>query len=153
MTTDVPFEMTLHVRWGDLDSNGHMANAAYLDACVDVRFAYFTASGFPPARFHDAGIGPVIFRDEVEYFRELRLLDPMRITLAMAGLSDDGSHFRLLNEYFRADGQRAARLLTTGSWFDLRARRLSRPPEDLAAALRAMPRAEGFELLAPKAKG
>jgi acyl-CoA thioester hydrolase len=147
MSSAPPFEMTLHTRWGDLDSNGHMANAAYLDACVDVRFAYFASRGFPLARFAELAVGPVIFKDEIEYFRELRLLDPMRITLAIAGASEDGSHFRLVNEYFRArpgDERLAARLVTTGSWLDLKTRKLTRPPEELAATLRAMPRTADF---------
>ena len=150
MTTEAPFEMTLFTRWGDLDSNGHMGNAAYLDACVDVRFAFFASRGFSLARFTELALGPVIFKDEIEYFRELRLLDPVRITLAIAGASEDGSHFRLVNEYYRArpdDARLAARLVTTGSWLDLRRRKLTRPPDELAAVLREMPRTEEFEIL------
>jgi acyl-CoA thioester hydrolase len=152
MTTEPPFEMTFRTRWGDLDSNGHMANSSYLDACVDVRFAFFAQQGFPLARFAELAVGPVIFKDEIEYFREFRLLDPMRITLALAGASEDGSHFRLVNEYYREDGRLAARLVTTGSWMDLRARKLTRPPAELSAALRAIPRTAEFETLPPKAR-
>jgi acyl-CoA thioester hydrolase len=153
MTTAAPFEMTFHTRWGDLDSNGHMGNAAYLDVCVDVRFAFFASQGFSLSRFTELAIGPVIFKDEIEYFRELRLLDPVRITLAIAGASEDGSHFRLVNEYYRQDGRLAARLVTTGSWLDLKARKLTRPPEELAAALRAMPLTADFEILPSKIRG
>jgi acyl-CoA thioester hydrolase len=152
MATDAPFERTYHTRWGDLDSNGHMANAAFLDVCVDVRFAFFASQGFSLARFAELALGPVIFRDEIDYFREFRLLDPMRITLALAGAAEDGSHFRLLNEYFREDGRLAARLLTTGAWMDLRARKLTRPPTELTSALRAMPRAADFAELPSKAR-
>jgi acyl-CoA thioester hydrolase len=150
--TDAPFEMTLFTRWGDLDSNGHMANAAFLDACVDVRMTCFARVGFPPGRFRELAIGPVIFRDEIDYYRELRLLEPVRITLAVAGASEDGSHFRLVNEYFREDGRLAARLVTTGAWLDLAARKLVRPPDELAAALRAMPRTDPFETLPSKVR-
>lgn len=156
MPGTAPFEMTLVTRWGDLDSNGHMANTAYLDACVDVRFSYFASRGFSPARFQELAIGPVIFRDEIEYFRELRLLDPVRITLATAGGSEDGSHFRLVNELFRArpgDSRIAARLVTTGSWLDLKTRKLTRPPEELARVLREMPCTDDFETLPTKVRG
>ena len=148
-----PFEMTFQTRWRDLDSNGHMANAAFLDVCVDVRFAFFAAQGFPLSRFAELAIGPIIFRDEVDYYREFRLLDPMRITLALAGASEDGSHFRLVSEYFRKDSRLAARLVTTGSWLDLKLRKLTRPPEELASALRAIPQTEDFEFLPSKIRG
>ena len=94
----------------------------------------------------------MIFRDEIDYYRELRLLEPVRITLAVAGAAEDGSHFRLLNEYYREDGRLAARLVTTGAWLDLRTRKLTRPTDDLAAALRAMPRPDPFETLPSKAR-
>jgi acyl-CoA thioester hydrolase len=152
VAADAPFEMTLFTRWGDLDSNGHMGNAAFLDVCVDVRMSCFARAGFSLARFRELGIGPVIFRDEIDYYREFRLLDPMRITLAVGGASEDGSHFRLVNEYFREDGRLAARLVTTGAWLDLRERKLTRPPEDLAAVLRAMPRTDPFETLPSKVR-
>ena len=155
MSVAAPFEMTLFTRWGDLDSNGHMANTAFLDACVDVRFSFFTSRGFPPVRFRELAIGPVIFKDEIEYYRELHLLDPVRITLATAGGSEDGSHFRLVNEFYRArpgDSRIAARLVTTGSWLDLKTRRLTRPPDELARVLREMPCTEDFESLPSKVR-
>ncbi len=150
MTVDSPFEMSLFTRWADLDSNGHMANAAYLDACVDVRLEYFARNGFPLERFRELAIGPVIFRDEIEYFRELRLLDPYRISLRISGVADDGSHFRLVNEYRRSDDVVAARVVSTGSWLDLRARKLVKPPTELAEALRSMPRTADFTTLPSK---
>ena len=119
-------------------------------------FAFFASQGFPLARFAELAVGPVIFKDEIEYFRELRLLDPVRITLAISGASEDGSHFRLVNEYYRArpeDGRLAARLVTTGSWLDLRTRKLTRPPEELAETLRAMPRTGDFASLPSKLRG
>ena len=34
-------------------------------------------------------------KDEVEYFKEVRLLEPLRVTLTLAGLAEDGSRFSL----------------------------------------------------------
>lgn len=141
------FARTFQVGWGDLDANGHMKNTAYLDRAVDVRMMFFAASGFPLREFEALRVGPVVRRDEVEYFRELRLLEDVRVTLALAGLSDDGSRFCLRNEFYRAEGALAARLLSTGGWLDLSARRLIRPPEPLAAALQALARTADFAAL------
>jgi acyl-CoA thioester hydrolase len=142
-----PFSKTFHVRWGDMDSNAHMANTAYLDACVDVRLMYFREHGFPMREFERLRIGPVVLRDELDYFRELRLLEPVTITFQLAGLSEDASRFRLRNELFREDGALAARVSTLGGWLDLSKRRLTVPPKALAEALRLLQKTEDFQEL------
>lgn len=139
------FERTFHVSWAHLDSNGHMANTAYLDIVVDVRFMYFASCGFTPAEFHRQHIGPVVRRDEVDYFKELRLLQPIRVNLLLAGLSPDASRFRIRNEIRREDGELAARVTSLGGFFDLAQRRLVAPPPALAEALRGLDRAEDYE--------
>ena len=141
------YEKSFHVSWAHLDANNHMANTAYLDVCVDVRFSYFGSQGFGPGDFAKLRIGPVVRRDEVDYYRELHMLEPIRVTLTLAGLSEDASRFRLRNEIFREDGQRAARITSHGGWLDLNARKLVAPPEGLANALRNLTRAEDFETL------
>lgn len=147
-----PFERTLYARWGDMDFNGHMKNTAYLDAGADVRMMFFADHGFSMREFEKRRIGPVILRDELEYFRELRLLEPVRVTLMIAGLSEDGARFRMRNEFFRADGERAARVTSTGGWLDLGTRRLTAPPEDLNAAMQQLVRSEDFEVLRVSAR-
>ena len=148
---EAPFSKTFHVRWGDMDSNAHMANTAYLDACVDVRLMYFREHGFPMREFERLRIGPVVLRDELDYFRELRLLEPVTITFQLAGLSPDASRFRLRNEFFREDGALAARVSTLGGWLDLSKRKLKVPPETLAEALRRLQKSEDFQELAASA--
>ena len=141
------YEKTFAVSWAQLDANNHMANTAYLDICVDVRFSYFGSQGFPPGEFAKQRIGPVVRRDEVDYYRELHMLQPIRVTFALSGLSEDASRFRFRNEIFREDGQLAARVTSHGGWLDLNARKLVVPPEALANALRNLTKTEDFETL------
>jgi len=138
------FEKAFQVAWAHLDANGHMANTAYLDIAVDVRFMYFASRGFPPEEFRRRGIGPVVRRDEVDYHRELRLLQPIRVNLLLVGLSEDASRFRIRNEIHREDGELAARITSLGGWFDLGERKLVAPPEVLAEALRNLERAADY---------
>lgn len=148
----MPFEKTYHVSWAHLDSNGHMANTAYLDIVVDARFMYFTECGFPPSEFARLRIGPVVRRDEVDYYRELHMLQSMRVNFLLAGISDDASRFRIVNEVRRDDGELAARVTSQGGWFDLAARRLVAPPEKLADAMRGLDRTGEFEVLSSSVK-
>lgn len=148
MTTPIPsFTRTFHVRWADLDFNAHMKNTAYLDLGPDVRMMFFAENGFPMREFERLRIGPVILRDEADYYRELKLLEPVTVDLVLAGLSEDNKRFRLRNHFFRKDGKMAARVTSTGGWLDLDARKLVVPPESLLQALLAMPRSEDFETL------
>jgi acyl-CoA thioester hydrolase len=135
------YEKTFMASWGDMDFNSHMRNTAYLDKAADVRMMFFSENGFPMAQFVALRIGPVIMKDELEYYKEVGLLEPLRVTLALVGLSADGSRFVMRNEFFRPDGKLAARITSAGGWLDLAARRLVAPPEKLLAALRSLPRA------------
>jgi acyl-CoA thioester hydrolase len=141
------FERTLVAGWGDMDFNAHMRNTAYLDKAVDVRMMFFAENGFPMSEFARLRIGPVVMKDEIEYFREVNLLDEIRVTLALAGLAADGSRFRLRNEYFRADGKPVAKLTTTGGWLDLDARKLVPAPPAMLATLDALARTSDFETM------
>lgn len=146
------FIRKLTAGWSDMDFNAHMRNTAYLDKSADVRLMFFAEQGFPAEEFIRLRIGPVVKRDEVDYFKEVNLLEEMSVSLMVAGLSDDGSRFRLRNEFSRADGKLTARVTSTGGWLDLTARKLIAPPDGLLAALRALSRTDDFELMVSSLK-
>ena len=141
------FERRWVAGWGHLDYTTHMRNTAFLDQSADVRMMFFSENGFPVDEFSRRKIGPVVRRDELEYFREIRLLEKFRVTLALAGLAEDGSRFMLRNEFWRADATLAAKVTSTGGWLDLARRTLVVPPENLLAALHSLPRTEDFQML------
>ena len=141
------FSIPTFAAWADMDANAHMANFAYLAKCVDARMGFFKAHGFPVSEFAKRRIGPVVRRDELEYFREIGLLEPITVTLELAGLAPDGSRFRLCNEILNGEGKLAARITSEGGWLDLAKRKLIAPPGDLLEALQAMPMAAEFERL------
>jgi acyl-CoA thioester hydrolase len=145
--TATAFAISTMAGWADMDANGHMANFAYLNKCVDARMGFFKQHGLPVAEFAKRRIGPVVRRDELEYHREVGLHEPITVTLALAGLAPDGSRFRFENEILKGDGRLAARVRSEGGWLDLEARKLIAPPADVLEALRAMPQAAQFETL------
>jgi acyl-CoA thioester hydrolase len=138
--------------WGMMDFNGHLANTAYLDLAADVRMSFFAEHGFPPTEFRRLGIGPVIRKEELEYFREVQLHDVVTVTHAALGMSADASRFLIENEIWSASGERAAVIRSTGGWLDLRARKLVVPPQSLVDAMKHVPRAADFIELPPSSK-
>lgn len=148
-----PFSHRFEVGWGDLDFNGHMRNTAYLDLAATVRMMFFRSCGFEMAEFERLRFGPVVLKDEVEYFRELKLLQPVLVDIELAGLNPDGARFRIRNAFRTEDGKLVAKVTSTGGWMDLNARRLGPPPTPLRETLDRMRRAEDFTEIPASGKG
>ena len=141
------YSKTLFAGWGDMDFNSHMKNTAFLDKAADVRMLFFAENGFPMAEFSRLRIGPVIMKDEIEYRKEVGLLQEIVVALAIAGMSPDGSRFLMRNEIRRPDGTLCAQVTSAGGWLDLAARKLVAPPEALFAAIESLPRTGDFVAL------
>lgn len=141
------FEKILYAGWGEMDFNSHMKNTAFLDKSADVRMMFFAENGFPMSEFARLRLGPVILKDELEYFKEVGLLQEIKVSLEIAGLAEDGSRFLMRNEIKRQDGKLCARVTSSGGWLDLEARKLVAPPEALLAALRSLPQPADFQVL------
>ncbi len=92
------FAKSLLASWADMDFNSHMKNTAFLDKSADVRMMFFSESSFPMGEFLRLGLGPVAMKDEVEYRKEVGHLQEVRVTLSIAGRSDEGSRFVQRNE-------------------------------------------------------
>jgi acyl-CoA thioester hydrolase len=141
------YSKRLYAGWGDMDFNAHMSNTAYLNKCGDVRMMLFAENGFPISELARLKIGPVAMRDELEYVKEVKLMQELIVTAALAGLSDDGSRWAIRHELMRTDDKLCARVTSTGGWLDLNVRKLIVPPEDLLAVTKMLSRTEDFSIL------
>ena len=104
MATDDRSEIQIRSRWGEIDSNGHMRNVAYLDISANARMEFFNANGYTLTEFFGAGIGPVVLKDEIEYKREVRLAEDLTVTNELAGMSEDNTRFIFRNQFIKANG-------------------------------------------------
>ena len=141
------YKKTLYAGWADMDFNSHMKNTAYLDKAADVRQMYLIENGFPIEEFLRLRIGPVVMKDEVEYFKEIGLQQKITVNYAIAGHALDGSRFLLRHEIFRPDGKLSARVTSAGGWFDLNERKLIVPPPPLLSAMNALEKTSDFTVL------
>ena len=130
-----------------MDFNSHMKNTAYLDKTADVRQMFLIENGFPVEEFTRLRIGPVVMKDEIEYFREIGLQQKIDVTYALAGHALDGSRFLLRHEIFRPDGELSARVLSAGGWLNLDKRKIVAPPPALFAAMDSLERTDDFVVL------
>jgi acyl-CoA thioester hydrolase len=138
-------EKIFYAGWKDMDFNQHMKNTAFLEKADDIRLMFFEANNFSISEFARLRIGPVVFNDNVEYFKEINLLDEIKVTIASGGLSEDGSRFIIRNEFFRSDGKISARVTSYGTWIDLVARKVVTPPDKLLQVMRSLPKTEDYK--------
>lgn len=140
------------VRWSDLDANRHVRNTVFSEFATHTRFRLLEAHGFDQARFAQLRFGPVMLREEIRYRRELAFGDEVVVNVLFAGLSEDGSQWRVQQEVARA-GKQAAVLTIDGAWIHLDSRKLVAPPPQLLQLLQGLPRAGSFEVLRSMLRG
>lgn len=138
------YSKMLYAGWSDMDFNSHMKNTAYLDKVVDVRQMFMIDNGFAVEDFMRLRVGPVVMKDELEYFSEIRLQQKIRITCGLAGHAPDGSRFLFRHEIFRPDGKLSARVSSLGGWLHLDARKLIVPPPPLLAVMNLLEKTDDF---------
>ena len=147
MSEQPAFEERFAVRWSDLDANRHVRNTIFSELATHTRFRLLEAHGFPQAHFEALRFGPVMFREEIRYRRELLFGDEAAVSVVFTGLSEDGSQWRVRQEVVRGDGKQAAVLTIDGAWIHLDTRRLVAPSPELLQLLHRLPRSDDFEEL------
>jgi acyl-CoA thioester hydrolase len=139
-----PYTRRFVVRWSDVDPNGHLRNTAYSEYANDTRVGLLASLGYDWPRFQFLHLGPVLFREEIEYRREAAMGEEVLVDAHVAGLAPDVSRWSIRHRLWRADGTEMAQVTVVASWIDLETRRVTAPPQDLAEAFRRLPRGEPF---------
>ncbi|SHL85312.1 acyl-CoA thioesterase [Hymenobacter psychrotolerans] len=134
------YSKTFTVRWADMDPNVHMRHSAYTDYAAQVRLDFLADQAFPMRRFAELGIGPILFREDTRFLKEIHLSETIRVTAELGGLSADGSRWRIVHTIYKADGREAAVVAVDGAWLDLKLRKLTMPPAELTTTFTQMTR-------------
>ena len=141
------YSMPYEIRWSDIDANGHVNYAAYIDAAGDLRYHFFKEHGFPTERFQELGIGPVYTAMNVRFFREVRFGETVTITYLLAGLSPLGARWRVHHDVLKANGKKAVAIELEGTILDLTSRKPVQPMPELLEIFTQIPRVKEFEEL------
>jgi len=145
-TPPTTFSQPVGVRWADLDPNGHVRHSVYYDWGAMVRLAYLETKGVGVSWLSANAIGPVLFREEARFLREIRFGDQVEVDLRLAGTSLDGRKWRIRHRLLRGS-EELALIEVDGAWLDLRVRKIVTPPEALVAAFPDSLRSEDFVVL------
>jgi acyl-CoA thioester hydrolase len=143
------YAKTFEVRWADLDPNGHMRHSAYADYGAQARIGFLTEHGFGLGHFQKMRLGPVLFREDLKYLKEIRPNERIRVTCEAAGLSPNRKHWRIRHRLYRQDGELSCIIDCQGAWFDLGTRKVVPAPPELEAAMTQMPKTEDYAEFTP----
>jgi acyl-CoA thioester hydrolase len=135
------------IRWSDLDANGHVNYATYIDATGDLRYRFFTEHGFPPERFAQLGIGPIYTAIQARFLREVRMGETITITYALSGLSSRGARWKVHHDVIKSNGKKAVSIDLEGTVLDLTTRKPVPPAPELLQTYNLIPHSKDFEIL------
>jgi len=144
MEPTTAFKTPLHLRWADIDANFHLRHSVYYDVCAQQRMEALGKVGITLRTMQEQHFGPVLFREECTFRREIKLHDEVTIELKLRHLSKDHSRFSFVHTFTKADGTYCATLIIEGAWMDTRLRKLTTPPQLAGEAMDHLPRAEDF---------
>ena len=126
---------TYTVRWAELDPNGHMRHSAYADFAADQRVHWLASLGFDVRKFAELRLGPILFREETKYLKELHGGEQIKVDGRVTAGTPDGARWTIEHNIYKADGRVAAIVTVDGAWLDLDRRKLTVPPAELAQAM------------------
>lgn len=139
------FEMPLQVRWSDLDPNFHLRHSVYYDWAALCRIEFLIRHGLTPAVMQRLQFGPIIFREESIFRKEIKYGDAISIDLQLVKGRRDFSRWTIAHGIKKADGTLCATVTIDGAWLNVVERKLFMPPDEVAAVFRQMPMGENFE--------
>ncbi|GLB48007.1 acyl-CoA thioesterase [Neptunitalea lumnitzerae] len=135
------------IRWSDTDANRHLANSAYINFMSHTRMAFLMENGFTQKELAKHNIGPVVFYEHMYYFKEAFAGKPVKVSLEIAGMSEDAMFFEFHHNFYDHSGFNFAHCEMMGAWIDLKTRKLIPLPEALKSLLGAEYRSDTFKIL------
>ncbi|KLU20322.1 thioesterase [Caballeronia mineralivorans PML1(12)] len=127
------FELSMPLRWGDMDAFGHVNNTVYFRFMEEVRISWFRQLAIAGANVE--GQGPVIVNASMEFLRQLHY--PGNVIGSMFVGPPGRSSFDTRFELFRADDPTTlyARGTAKCVWIDYAAAKSVQIPELLRHAI------------------
>ncbi len=139
------YSMPVQIRWADLDPNFHLRHSVYYDWGAMCRMEYLTTHGLTPAVMSKLRFGPIIFREEGIFRKEVKYGDEVIINLKLIKGRRDYSRWTIMHEIKKSDDTLCAIVTIDGAWLNVAERKLFIPPAEVITIFQNMPLGENFE--------
>ncbi len=124
------YSKKFEIRWADLDPNYHVLHSKYYDFGAYCRMSYFVENGLTPQLMNQYHIGPILFREECSFKREILFGDDMLINLQIVKHTENFSRWTIAHEIKKGDII-CANIIADGAWIDTLHRKLAKPPQEI----------------------
>jgi len=140
------FIMPVQVRWADLDPNFHLRHSIYYDWAAMCRIEFLHKHGLTTEKMMKLQFGPILFREEAIFKKEIKLGDSVTIDLELLKSRKDYSRWSFQHT-IRKNNDTSAIVIVDGAWLDTVKRKLAVPPMEAVNLFEQMPRGSNFQSL------
>jgi len=148
----IHFSKPIQIRWADIDANRHLRHSVYYDYGATMRMNVLSEGGLTTQKLEEFSIGPILFREEAIFKREILLEDVLTLTVELVKASEDYSRWSLRHQFLKNGDIVAALLNVDGAWIDLNKRKLAIPDPFIRSIFDQFPKSNDFELIPLKSK-
>jgi acyl-CoA thioester hydrolase len=148
----IHFSKPIQIQWADIDANRHLRHSVYYDYGATMRMNVLSEGGLTTQKLEEFSIGPILFREEAIFKREILLEDVLTLTVELVKASEDYSRWSLRHQFLKNGDIVAALLNVDGAWIDLNKRKLAIPDPFIRSIFDQFPKSNDFELIPLKSK-
>lgn len=142
----VSFSKQISVRWADIDPNFHLRHSVYYDFGSQQRIEILEQAGLTLKLMQEQGFGPIIFREECVFKKEIKLSDVITINVRLASMKPDASRWTIQHQFLNQENKLCALLTLDGAWMDTKLRKLASPtPQIIINVFKLFPKSENFQ--------
>jgi acyl-CoA thioester hydrolase len=139
------FSRLIQIRWSDLDPNFHLRHSVYYDWGAFCRVEFLNDYGLTAEVMQTLQFGPILFKEECVFRREIRLGDEIKMNLQLIRSKKDFSRWSIQHQIIKKEDTICAVLTVDGAWMNIVQRKLTSPPEQVHEVFGKMPKGESFE--------
>ena len=105
------YAIPVQIRWSDLDPNFHLRHSVYYDWGALCRIDYLNSKGLTQAVMQQLHFGPIIFREEAVFRKEIKYGDQITLNLKLMKSRRDYSRWTIVHE-IKKNGDTLCAVLT-----------------------------------------
>lgn len=136
--------------WANFDPNRHMRHSAYCDYAAEVRVRFFANYNLSLEDFANLHIGPVLFKEEISYFKEIRMGSDITVDIVLTAASPKLERWEFTHHIYNDKDEIAAIIKVYGAWIHLTKRKLTKLPADVYEKLADLPKSADFKEISLK---
>lgn len=146
------FSESVQIRWSDIDANRHLRHSVYYDYGAAMRMHALSSQGLTTKKLEEFMMGPILFREEAIFKREILLEDKITITVELVKTTSDYGRWSLRHQFLKSDNTLAAILNVDGAWIDLAKRKLATPNDFIRNIFEHFPKSNDFQMITVQPK-